>query len=114
VTDSLLAFFPRFVSMLAFWLILDGGKLAGVIIGLPSAALAAWLSIKLAPPACGYISPVGSLFFCVHSLWGSLVAGVDVAIRALHPRLPLHTGFVASPAVLLPVRDTIFSWPRAA
>ena len=95
--DSLLALFPRFVAVLALWLILDGGKPAGLIIGLPSAALTAWLSIKLAAPARGHISPVGSLFFCVHFLRGSLVAGVDVAIRALHPRLPLRTGVVACP-----------------
>jgi multicomponent Na+:H+ antiporter subunit E len=29
-----------------------------------------------------------------HFLWSSVVAGVDVSIRAFHPRLPLHTGFV--------------------
>ena len=29
-----------------------------------------------------------------HFLWKSVVAGVDVARRALDPRLPLRTGFV--------------------
>ena len=29
-----------------------------------------------------------------HFIWGSIVAGVDVARRAFHPRLPLRPGFV--------------------
>jgi multicomponent Na+:H+ antiporter subunit E len=34
------------------------------------------------------------LLLGLHFIWGSIVAGVDVAWRAFHPRLPLRPGFV--------------------
>lgn len=37
---------------------------------------------------------IGLLSLGWHFLWSSIVAGVDVAVRAFHPRLPLRTGFV--------------------
>lgn len=84
----------RFGIGLAFWLVMDGGKPAGLIIGLPSAALAAWVSVKLLPP--GGLRPrwgaMAVLVWC--SLRDAVVAGVDVAVRVFHPRLPLRTGFV--------------------
>jgi multicomponent Na+:H+ antiporter subunit E len=97
VKNSARTLLPRFVALLVFWLIVDGAKPAGLVIGLPAAALGAWLAVKLMRPWKARISPLGVLKFCGHFLWGSLVAGVDLAIRALHPRLPLRTGFVACP-----------------
>jgi multicomponent Na+:H+ antiporter subunit E len=91
---------PRFVALLVFWLILEGANPPGLLIGLPAAALATWISIRLVPPQGGYISPAGLLAFFGHFLWGSLVAGIDLAIRALHPRLPLRTGFVSCPCAI--------------
>ena len=86
---------------------LEGVKPVGLLIGLPAAALATWLAIRLLPLHGGHISPAGLLAFCGHFLWGSLVAGIDLAIRALHPRLPLRTGFVSCPCGILrgPGRD---------
>jgi multicomponent Na+:H+ antiporter subunit E len=94
VKISLPSFLPRFVALLVFWLILEGANPAGLLIGLPAAVLATWLAVRLMPPWGVRISPLGVIAFCGHFLWGSLVAGVDLAIRALHPRLPLRTGFV--------------------
>ena len=88
---------PRFVALLVFWLILEGAKPLGLVIGIPTAALATWLAIRLIPPRGGYLSPVALLAFCGHFLLGSFLAGIDVAIRALNPRLPLRTGFVSCP-----------------
>jgi multicomponent Na+:H+ antiporter subunit E len=100
--DLLQAFLPRVVAFLFFWLVLDGAKSTGLVIGLPAAVLVAWISVRLVPHFRGHLSPMGLLAFCVHFLWGSLVAGVDVAIRALHPRLPLRTGFVDCPCGISP------------
>ena len=91
---------PRFVALLVFWLILEGANPPGLLIGLPTAALATWISTKLIPPRGGYTSPAALLAFFGHCLWGSLVAGIDLAIRALHPRLPLRTGFVSCPCAI--------------
>lgn len=73
---------------------LDGVKPAGLLIGLPAAALAAWVSIRLFPPSRTRPRLMGLLSLGWHFLRNSIVAGVDVAMRAFHPRLPLRTGFL--------------------
>ncbi|MGC2579957.1 MAG: hypothetical protein WA376_20500, partial [Terrimicrobiaceae bacterium] len=40
----------RFGIFVALWLVLDGAKPAGLLIGLPAAALAAWISLLLLRP----------------------------------------------------------------
>jgi multicomponent Na+:H+ antiporter subunit E len=97
VKDSARSWLPRFVALLVFWLILEGAKPQGLIIGLPATILATWLTVRLVPLWAARISPLGLLAFCGQFLWGSLVAGIDLAIRALHLRLPLRTGFIACP-----------------
>ena len=84
----------RFGIFVALWLVLDGVKPAGLLIGLPAAALAAWISVLLLPPSRSRPRLMALLSLGWHFLWSSVVAGVDVAIRAFHPRLPLRTGFV--------------------
>lgn len=84
----------RFFIYLVLWLVLDEGKLAGLVIGLPAAALAAWLSLRLLPPSRLRLSLRASVSLGCHFVWSSIVAGVDVALRAFHPKLPLRTGFV--------------------
>src|SRR5207344_3406361 len=91
---SLPAWSVRFSAFLILWLVLDGVTLAGLLIGLPAAALAAWFSILLLPPSRSRPRLIALLSLGWHFLWSSVVAGVDVAIRAFHPRLPLRTGFV--------------------
>jgi multicomponent Na+:H+ antiporter subunit E len=99
---------PRFVALLVFWLILDGAKPLGLLIGIPAAGLATWFAIRLIPPRGSDISPLALLAFCGHFLWGSLVAGIDVAIRALNPRLPLRTGFISCPCGISRGRRDLF------
>jgi multicomponent Na+:H+ antiporter subunit E len=85
----------RLSGFLAFWLVLSGADLADLPIGIVAGAVATWASLRLLPPSAARVSllALGGLalrFFCQ-----SVVAGVDVARRALHPRLPLRPGFVA-------------------
>jgi len=79
------------------WMVLDEGKVAGFLIGLPTSILAGWVSMRLFPPSrnsgeriCFFA--LGS--FVVSFLWNSIKAGVEVAYWAFHPRLPLRIGFV--------------------
>jgi multicomponent Na+:H+ antiporter subunit E len=65
-----------------------------VVPGLLAAAAASWVSLRLMPTAPGRLRPVSSFKFLAHFLHQSIVAGTDVALRALHPRLPLRAGFV--------------------
>jgi multicomponent Na+:H+ antiporter subunit E len=91
---SLPAWSIRFSAFLILWLVLDGVKPAGLFIGLPAAALAAGMSVRLLPPSRSRPRLMALLSLGWHFLWSSVVAGADVAIRAFHPRLPLRTGFV--------------------
>jgi multicomponent Na+:H+ antiporter subunit E len=60
-----------------------------------AAALAAtWASLHLMPAGQGNIRPIKLAKFVFHFLHQSIVAGTDVAFRALDPRLPLRQGFV--------------------
>jgi multicomponent Na+:H+ antiporter subunit E len=101
----------RLSAFLILWLVLDGVKPAGLLIGMPAAALSAWINLLLFPPSRGRPRLMALLSLGWHFLWSSVVAGVDVAIRAFHPRLPLRTGFVTCECGILagPHRDLFLS-----
>lgn len=73
-----------------FWAILTGGRGWGV--GLPVICLATAVSFRTLP--ANHWSPAGLARFLPYFFWNSLRGGVDVATRALNPRLPID------PAVL--------------
>ena len=56
------------------------------------------------PPAAGQFRVVALLAYLPHFLWQSILAGVDIARRALDPRMPLRPGFVSCPTCLPPGR----------
>ena len=92
----------RGACLFGFWLLLAAplsGSLAKLIpdlaIGALAAAWATWVSLRLLPPSPGRIRWRALAWLAVRFLWQSVVAGVDVALRAFHPRLPLLTGFLA-------------------
>lgn len=84
--------FARFVRLTAtlvlLWLVLAGGD--GIVFGLAASAATALLS-QLAFPRAGRVPSVtGLVVFAGYFVAQSFVGGVDVAVRALHPRLPLR------------------------
>jgi multicomponent Na+:H+ antiporter subunit E len=77
------------------WIVVDqSAKPANLLVGVFAAAVAAWASLKLLPPARGRVRLGGLLLLLPRFLWQSLVAGLDVARRALGPGLDLQPGFV--------------------
>ena len=93
--DMLYSSLARAAGFLAFWLILSGGfEPADVVVGACATALATWASLRLLPPGQWRLRPVALAGFGLHFLRQSVAAGIDVAWRALHPRLPLRPGFV--------------------
>ena len=84
----------RAILFLLFWLALSRGNPADVPAGLLAAAAATWTSLRLLPPRPSRPSLVALATYAVRFLGQSIVAGVDVAWRALDPRLPLNPGFV--------------------
>jgi len=94
---NILSGLPAIVRSLVFlciWFVLYGPDLAALPVGLGAAAAATWASLRLLPP--GSFHPrLGSLFvLAFRFVWQSVIAGIDVARRALEPRLPLRPGFV--------------------
>lgn len=88
----------RGAAFLGFWIVLvPSAKPADLAVGALAAAGATWTSLRLLPPEAGCVRFTAMLAFAPHFLWQSLLAGVDVARRALHPRLPLNPGFVVCP-----------------
>ena len=92
----------RLLVFLGIWFVLYGPDVAGLLVGTGAAIVATWTSLRLLPP--GAFRPrLGSLFIlALRFLWESVVAGIDVARRALEPRLPLRPGFVTYPIRMRP------------
>jgi multicomponent Na+:H+ antiporter subunit E len=94
----------RWLVFLGTWFVLYGPDLAALPVGVGAAVAATWTSLRLLPPG-SFHPQLGSLFvLALRFVWQSVVAGIDVARRALEPRLPLRPGvwllvLVASSAV---------------
>ena len=86
------------------WMIMAGGQRAHVAPGLVAAALATWVSLVLLPPDPGFaqVRPLAVLRLALRFVWGSVVAGLDIARRAFSPSLPLRTGYLNYPVGLPP------------
>jgi multicomponent Na+:H+ antiporter subunit E len=87
----------RSAGFLAFWLILSGLNPANLLVGAMVAAVATSISLRLLPPGRRRFRPIALARLAWRFLCQSVVAGVDVARRALDPRLPLRPGFVTYP-----------------
>jgi multicomponent Na+:H+ antiporter subunit E len=92
----------RYAFFLGVWLMIANWKESDILVGLLACALALWISLSLLPPTAARprLVPLTRLSF--RYLTSSIVAGVDVARRALLPRLDLRLGFLAVPITLPP------------
>jgi multicomponent Na+:H+ antiporter subunit E len=78
--------------MAALWIGLNGTDAASWLVGLPVVALAAWVSLRLGAGTGWRWSLRAGLAFAGFFARESLLGGLDVARRALHPGLPLRPG----------------------
>lgn len=85
----------RFALYALVWLVLSGGDRSGLVFGAVAAAGAAWASARLQPPDGHRLSLPGLLALLPGFLRASLLGGIDVAWRALHPRMPINAGWLA-------------------
>ena len=84
----------RTLGFLALWVVLIGVAPGNLAVGVVAAVVSTWLSLRLLP-AGGARVRIGPLIgLLLRFAWLSVRAGIDVARRALDPRLPLNTGFV--------------------
>ena len=88
----------RGAAYFALWLVLmPSPKLADLAVGALAAAGAAWVSVRLLPPEAGSLRFTVLLALMPHLLWEAVLAGIDVARRALSPQVQLDPGFVDCP-----------------
>jgi multicomponent Na+:H+ antiporter subunit E len=87
---------------LGLWLVIAGGDPAGLVFGMPAALAATWVSLRLLPPADRALRPLAMLRLALGILRSSVAAGLDIALRALDPRLPIRPGLVTVPLRLPP------------
>ena len=85
----------RTLLFLAFWLMISGWATRDLPVGITAAGLASWASLTLLPPQGSRLRLAGLAALALDFFRQSVVAGWDVARRALHPRRQLRPGFVA-------------------
>jgi multicomponent Na+:H+ antiporter subunit E len=90
----------RFLFLAVIWLALTKGDSGGLIVGGVVAASGVWLSLRLLPPGEHGVSLIALARKFPAFVWRSVLGGVDVAWRALHPRMPLKPGWVIVPTAL--------------
>lgn len=88
----------RAAAFLGLWFVLSGIGPSQLTLAAPVAVIGAtWLSLRLLPPGGSRGSLVPLIQLVVRFPQQTVVAGVDVAWRALDPRLPLRPGLVTYP-----------------
>jgi multicomponent Na+:H+ antiporter subunit E len=90
----------RTLAYLLLWVVLIGVDPLDFAVGVPTAALATWASLRLLPPGTPGLRIMAALALEPRFLWQSVVAGVDVARRALAPGVRLNPGFITFPSSL--------------
>jgi len=90
----------RAAGFICLWLVLSGANLGDIPAAAAAVAAATWTSLWLLVPTASRRSPRAIVRLVLLFLYHSVVAGADVARRALDPRLPLSPGFVAYPTRL--------------
>ena len=92
----------RAAFFFGLWLILYGVKSPDFIVGVFAAVAATWASLLLLSPRRWRVKPVAMSQLFLRFAIQSVAAGIDVAGRALDPRMPLRAGFVNYPVRLSP------------
>lgn len=90
----------RAAWFLCLWFALAGASVDDAPAAAIAVAAATWTSLALLEPATSRRSPRAILQLGCLFLYHSVVAGADVARRALDPRLPLRPGFITYPTRL--------------
>ncbi len=90
----------RAVWFIALWFALSGFHLADLPAVIIAVGAATWTSLRLLPPGHARPSALSLGELALRFARQSLAAGVDVAWRALDPRLRLRPGFITYEARL--------------
>ena len=94
--------FKRLAYFAAFWLVLTGGDTSGWAAGAITSVVACLMSLQLLPLGARTVKITGAIGLLPGFLLRSLIGGIDVAWRAMHPHMPLNPGWVLYPLHLPP------------
>ena len=92
----------RAVWFSILWFALAGFHFADLPAALLAVVAATWASLRLLPPGGARPSAIALAQLSLRFLQQSIIAGIDVARRALDPRMPLRPGLVTCDARLPP------------
>ena len=92
----------RAAGFLAFWLLLSGADLADLPAAIVAVVAATWASLRLMPQQRWSVRPAKLIKLVLRFFRQSILAGIDVALCAFNPRLPLRPGFVVHQPHLSP------------
>jgi multicomponent Na+:H+ antiporter subunit E len=84
----------RAVGFLGVWVMLSGYALVDLLPGAIAALAATWVSLRLLPAGDNRMQPLALTKVALRFLRQSVLAGADVARRALDPKMPLDPGFI--------------------
>ena len=84
----------RAALFFVFWLMIAGYDPADLPIGVTTAVLATWASLRLMPPTDVRLRPRALARFILRFLGQSVRSGVQVAGLAFRPSMPIRPGFV--------------------
>ncbi len=94
VPSTVLAVPGRVALFALLWLILTEGDLSGLPLAVLAVLAAAGISLRLVPAETVSLRPIGVASLIAFFILESIRGGIDVARRALDPRLPIDPGFV--------------------
>jgi multicomponent Na+:H+ antiporter subunit E len=92
----------RTLGFFVLWMILTDGNPADLAIGALAALATTEVSLCLLAAGTSRVRPAALTRLALRFLRQSVVAGADVAWRALDPQLPLRPGFVLYPVGIPP------------
>ncbi len=86
-----------FIVLAGFWALLTEARRDSWIVGGPVVLAASLVAVHLAPRDRCRWSVIGLLGFGPHFVRSSIMGGIDVAWRSMHPRLPIDPQMIEYP-----------------
>ena len=84
------AVLARGAALFGLWIVLSGVDPIGSLVGLATAGAATFASLQLLPPTGLRLRPLALAGLTARLARQSVAAGLDVAVRAFDPELPLR------------------------
>lgn len=97
---NLRAILLRGIFFYLLWLTMAGTGTSELVVGIVATGLATWVSLALIPAHGGRWRPLAVVRLCLRFLRDSVVAGVEIAVIALRPKMGLKPGVIEFPSRL--------------